>query len=338
MPRNGPLRTMLCAALAAVGLLLVGATREELNLRRQRIARMSPTQKAELARKYERFSRLPREKQDQLRRLHKQLQENDDGPVLREVLWLYCDWLGTLFLGERNDLESLPIDQRVAKIKEKRYRGQDARAIREWSKAHFQRLGLTQQKLFEELMKEIHSRGGRGQGRPRERNSEPSLLVKLFRLEDADFSTLRDRLSPTTRDRFDKMLPKEQRNWVAMALRDVSRPRPPSSAVTDEQLAEYLKSDLISSEDREELMRLPGDEMYTRLLRMYRAAHAPRFQPGGPGRRGPWPPRPGRFDPRGQPGERGEKRADNREPPHDPGLLDVRPDQPPLPTGIDAPP
>ncbi|MBN2217424.1 MAG: hypothetical protein JW719_08610 [Pirellulales bacterium] len=338
MPRNGSLRAMLCAALAAASLLLVGATREELNQRRQRIEQMPPAQKAELARKYERFSRMPREKQDQLRRLHKRLQENDDGPALREVMWLYCDWLGTLFLGERNDLESLPIDQRVAKIKEKRYRGQDARAIREWSKVHFQRLGLTRQKLFEELMNEIHSRGGRGQGRPRERNSEPSLLVRLFRLEDADFSTLRDRLSPATRERFDKLSPKEQRNWVALALRDVSRPRPPSSAVTDEQLAEYLKSDLISSEDREELMRLPGDEMYKRLLRMYRAAHAPRFQPGGPGRRGPWPSRSGRFTPRGEPGERGDQRGGDREPFQGPGLSDLRPDQPPPPTGIAAPP
>jgi len=332
MPRNGFLRTTFCVVLAAASLLLIGATNEELAQRRQRIKAMTPAQKAELVRKQRRFEGLSPEKQVQLRELHRRLAAEPDGEVLQEVMWRYCAWLDTLLLYERNELEKLPADQRVERIKKERYDSQDARAIREWGQAYFEKLGTSPQKLLQEWRQKHPREQFRRVLRSREQAA--ALLVKGFRLEDADLTSLRSRLSPAAGKWFDGLSPEEQRLWVARALFRLMLPTPAPEVVSDEQLAEFLESKSVSKEDRERLMRLPGDEMHEELLRMYRRAN-PGFPRGGPGRRGPdWQRRFGPFGPPGEP--RGERRDRGERPEHR-GHRHLGPDAPP-PPDADMPP
>jgi hypothetical protein len=266
---------------------------------------MTPAEKAELARKHERFQRLAWEKQDQLWRLHERLENDPEGEALREVMRRYCDWLSTLLLYERSELEGLPVGQRLERIKEKRYISQDARAIRAWAEAHFETHGLSPRRLSAgPFMRQIRfwdrrlqpqawegigppppgSSLPRQQAYARQREKIEAALVKHFQLEDADLATLHGWLSPATAEWFDLITPDEQRRWVALRLLDVIRLGPPPDVVGDEELAEFFKSKSLTDEERERLMRLPGDEMYSELLQMFRARNSLGPPPNGPGR------------------------------------------------------
>ncbi|HLA84870.1 MAG TPA: hypothetical protein VJL29_08750 [Thermoguttaceae bacterium] len=317
MPRNGFRKTMACATAVVVA-LSIGAGSEELARRRQRVEQMTPAQQAELIRKQGRFNALSDAKKDLLRELHRRLDEEPDGQALREVLWRYCEWLDTLIPYTRNELEKLPVENRVAGIKQKRSGGQDVRALREWGEAHLARLGLTPARLEQEMWKQFHSRDSGRKGRPPKGGPAES-LVKHFRLEEADLTSLAERLSPVTREQFNKLSAVEQRRWVARAMISSIRPSRPPEVVNDQTLAEFFESNALSDAQREELLKLPGDEMRGALMQLYRRMNARRFPGGGPGRRGPdFERRIRRFPPpEGPPGEPPDpigERRDHRRP------------------------
>lgn len=116
-PRALPLREMLAAVLlgliAAAPLLAM----DWLSEREQQVEQMTPAEKEELNENYEKFLALPPEEQEQLRELHQKLDTDPNGERLRGVMHRYYDWLKTLPAGQRADLLSLPIADRVAKIK-----------------------------------------------------------------------------------------------------------------------------------------------------------------------------------------------------------------------------
>ena len=79
---------------------------------------MTPAEKEELNDNYSKFLGLSPEQQEQLTwYLHQKLDIDPNGERLRGVMHRYYDWLKTLSPGERSDLLSLPIADRVAKIK-----------------------------------------------------------------------------------------------------------------------------------------------------------------------------------------------------------------------------
>jgi len=324
MARNLRWRMTFCVLLAAASLLLVGATEEELARRRQRIEQMTPAEKAELARKQDRFFRLPREKQEQLRQLHERLDAQSDGEALRDVMRRYCDWLDTLLPYARNELEKLPVAQRVESIKQRRYLGQDTRAVREWGKAHFERLGLTPRKLFSDWMVQIRSPEQRRMMHSPEKAE--SWRVKFFRLEEADLSTLRDQFSPATREWFDKLSPEQQRRRVAAMLVEAMRRDRPPEVVGEEQLAEFFTSKSLSDEQREQLLRMPGDEMHSALVRLYHREQGPGFPRGGPRRRRPgWEPPFDQFPRHRGPGDESSLPPPGMEDGRDPAFPEMHP-------------
>jgi hypothetical protein len=293
-------------AIAAASCLLLGSADQESTRRREWIANMTPAERSELARRYKRFHDLAPKRKEQLRALHERLESEPDGQALHEVMCRYCDWLGTLLLYERSDIERLPIDQRVEKIKEKRYSGKEAVAIRAWAEAHFERLGLSTKQLFAgSFLRQIRlwndilrapAREDAGLPPPgppspgerayeRQRDQIETALVRHFRLEDADLTALRGWLSPATAEWFDMITPDEQRRWVALKLLDVIRLDPLPDVVSDEALADFFQSRSLTDEDRERLMRLPGDEMYGELLQRYRDRNSLGPPPSGPNRR-----------------------------------------------------
>jgi hypothetical protein len=269
----------------------------------------------------------------------------------------YHDWLDTLVSYARNDLRRLPVNDRVEKIKKYCYGAQDARALTEWGKSYLNRIGSSRRNLVQEMM---------GQARPRDRKGRPfhspgeaaSSLVKYFQLESADLTTLRDQLSEPTRERFNRLPPDKQRKWVAGELARLifkrslmdHRGGPPKGG-NDEQLAKFFMSELLSDEDRQQLLGLPGKQMYDSLRLQYHWKNAPGVLPGGPGRDGPdWPPSLHRLhDPSDKPDDRDPvdrpERRDHRGPegigPEGPPWLgpvmpDVAPERPPENRAKDA--
>ncbi len=80
---------MLSKSLLALGLLFVAARPllafDELAARRDQIEKMTAAEKEDLQEKFKTFLSLPAEEQDQLRRLHEQLESDRQGAKLREV-------------------------------------------------------------------------------------------------------------------------------------------------------------------------------------------------------------------------------------------------------------
>ncbi|MBN1588609.1 MAG: hypothetical protein JW888_03755 [Pirellulales bacterium] len=306
------------AVLAAISLVLIAASREDLNARRKLIEAKSLDQKAVLANQWVLFASLTPERQKQLCNLHARLEAESDRDALREVMRRYHDWLGTLVSYARNDLKRLPVDQRVEKIKQKCYWAQDERALRKWGESYIKQNGLSRAKLLNQIREQGHTREwmGRLSGSP---NDVSSFLVKCFQLETADLTTLRSQLSEPGRERFDHWSPDERRKHVVRELAKMVLPRSlmgyrgetPRRA-SDEQLAAFFMSNSLSDNEREWLLGLPGKDMYNNLRRQYHWKNSPKHPIRQPGhgrsnwqsssrRLGDSPDKPGRRKPADQP-------------------------------------
>lgn len=113
-------RSAVVAGFASLVLLtaLIGHAQETKSERAARIAAMSDAEKLALRNKLERFDRLPADERQRLFNLNAQLEERSDGEELRQVMHRYYDWLKTLNSGQRLELQELPIQERIVKIKE----------------------------------------------------------------------------------------------------------------------------------------------------------------------------------------------------------------------------
>lgn len=85
---------------------------------RHRLESMTAAEKEDLLRKKERFEKLSSEEQARYRKLHEQVTTDPEADRLKHVMTRYCDWLKTLSAEQKVELEKLPADKRVAKVKE----------------------------------------------------------------------------------------------------------------------------------------------------------------------------------------------------------------------------
>src|SRR5262245_56059345 len=83
-----------------------------------KIESQTSEQKAELLRKKERFDKLSEVEKARLRDLHAQLAASPDWPELQTLMGRYCNWLKGLNPRERDEMLSLPVEKRIARIKE----------------------------------------------------------------------------------------------------------------------------------------------------------------------------------------------------------------------------
>lgn len=110
--------------LLAAGLLpaLAALAEETLEQGRQRLEQMRANgqfdELDQLRRKQERFGNLPPEEQQRIRELHASIASRPDADRLYGVLHRYNEWLKTLTSEQRAELDGLPIDRRIARIKE----------------------------------------------------------------------------------------------------------------------------------------------------------------------------------------------------------------------------
>ena len=115
------LSRLVVAATATCGCLLsIEPARADdvRDLRRTEIENMDQAAKDNLRRNYEWFVGLTTDEQDRLRALHQHIEEQPDSEALQELLGRYCEWLQTLSPKQQAELKDMPIDERIAKIRE----------------------------------------------------------------------------------------------------------------------------------------------------------------------------------------------------------------------------
>ncbi len=123
--RYGALGVGLAVGLASVALADSYADRTA------KVAAMTSEQKSELLRKKSRFDGLEEPERQRLRDLHAELEASPDCIALKKVMAHYCNWLRNLSARDRDEVLSLPLEDRIKRIKEIVSR-QEAQRLRDY--------------------------------------------------------------------------------------------------------------------------------------------------------------------------------------------------------------
>ena len=309
--RRSCLVVLILVALVACVFQSAAAGADEVSVR-ERLAAMTPAEREEFERKQRRFYELPEAEQERLRQLHTEITTAPDAAQLVQAMQRYHEWLKTLRPGERAELRSLPLDQRIQRIKQlrdnqalQRFRqmtastldADDLRHIGEWARDYLRRheseivatMPPEQQQAYRES-KDVRYKGF-------------LLTMAFLRLEanrlnisQEEVNDLLARLSPDAQ----KLLPREtdaqQRNrmlrtWIEVALWSPWRRDHPQPEVSQDELARFLEKE-VSPEQREYLEGLPAELFRREAERLYHfyKRRGEGFPPRGRGRSGSEPP------------------------------------------------
>ena len=304
---------------------------ESLAERRERIEAMPAAEKEQLLRRLERFESLAPAEQERLRKLDRDIQRDDHAAELREALRRYYAWFKALPDYRRDELLMLDARQRVDRIQRwrdeqtkttaNRLPRKDAEALFRWMEQYATKNESRVLSLLPEERRQYLAKGD-----PAARRRVVQWLMwqrwtfggmgKLPMAADEDLAELRARFTPETLRRLEGLSTVEQwrtiANWVFQELRaQMSSRRPGTIAPIDEQhLADFFEREL-SDEERDQLLRLPADQMQRELRIKYLQKnklvepgwyphdgrwHGGKPPPGGEGKGprkppGPWPPR-----------------------------------------------
>ncbi len=314
---------ILCLLLGGFALLAAAASpidfaSETLDQRRARLEAMTPVEKEELRNKKERFDALLPERQEQIRAMHEELLADPNAEQLSRILVNYHEWLKSLSPKQRTDLETAPIEERVALIRQLRQQQErqnlrnlaaneklnqeDLRSIFEW-------LDDVVRNHEEELLSALPT-----VNQPKVRaitDDAKRRRVLLFALhqrrhvrslalpDEQDVSLLESRLSPEARAALEQARTAGNeaelvRGWIGAAM--FSRF---SWQVSNEDLqkfyADYLNEQKKLDEPqaeriRERLENLPREQRNWELRRLYFAHLYEPWREEGSGQGG-WPPR-----------------------------------------------
>ena len=280
------LLSALLGAFCAAGVARADDARSD---RRRRIESMTPAEKQELQRRREQFERLPPEEQQRLRNLHHQIEADADADQLREVMHRYSQWARTLPPHRRAELQELPPAERVERIKawyQEELRQQagrlgpeDTEGLLRWMEKSAAR---HEAKFLESLPQERRAQFAALDAQVRQRAVmwmvwQRWLMVAPGQppaIPEGELAQLRNELSPETRARLEAEPDAEQwktvMGWIRHELRSQwsRRGRMPMPSADDTQLAQFFESEL-TSEERDRLLNLPGDEMLRELQRLY---------------------------------------------------------------------
>jgi hypothetical protein len=300
------------------------ADEENVPSRRQRIRNMSLDEKEQLLRSEDRFGNLSVEEQRQVRRLHEDLQNDDDREQLRAIMHNYCEWLKPLSSLSWAELSEMAPQQRIARVKEwlqeeqrregaRRPGHRDMEAVFKWMNDFAVQHRTALVASLPKAPREQFPKSGKSEQRQ-------MLFWQLWlqwqtpvagklppMITDEDIAQLRAKLTPQTRKRLEGKSPSEQCQLVIGWLHqgpwhpeDDRRMHGRLPKDDDERLAEFFEG--LSPEDRDRLLAMPGEEMQWRLQQMYWMRMRPPEGPGRPPGRirrpgDPEPPRPWKGGP-----------------------------------------
>jgi hypothetical protein len=272
--------------------------------RRQRIRNISLDEKEQLLRSEDRFGNLTVEEQRQVRRLHEDLQNDDDREQLRAIMHNYCEWLKPLSSLSWAELSEMAPPQRVARVKEwlleeqrregaRRPGHKDMEAIFKWMNDAAMQHKTALVASLPKAQREQFPKSGKSEQRQ-------MLFWQLWlqwqtpvagklppMITDDDITQLRGRLTPQTRKRLEGKPVFEQCQLVIGWLHqgpwhpdDDRRMHGRLPKDDDERLAEFFEG--LSPEDRDRLLAMPGEEMQWRLQQMYWMRMRPPERTGRP--------------------------------------------------------
>jgi hypothetical protein len=266
------------------------AAQESIAQRRQRIEHMDPAEHEKLSRLQQRFATLNAAEQERLRRLDESLRAADDGPLLRRTIHRYWDWLNALPLYARGELAGLDPAERIKAIERRLKDATDLEALQKWM--HDRATGREAQ--FLSTLPEPQ-RKGLMEMSPAARHQWVFLAMYQRRrpgggvrplgtmLTDEDLATLRGLLSPQTRQELESKPKEQQRQTIAGWMHDVVREERSHShpaAADDPQLADFFDR-VLTDEERDRLLAMPGEEMLRSLQQLYLTRTGQMRRPNG---------------------------------------------------------
>lgn len=296
---------IIVVALASLSWPMPRAAGQSVAEARAKIDALSVDQREKLRHRWEEFRELPAEERSRIRALHHHLETDPDGAELRGVADRYATWLKQLPPLTRSELQSLPADKRIERIRKimkqqeasalKELDESEAEIVRQWLSEHADRLiARLPDPIRHRLMRIEDARGRRFAlimmwNAPQSRHDFRRLL------REEDLAPLRQAL-PADVSGAMKDLPTEQQwrlveGWIRQLVQHRWRQGRDASGFGtrgEEQLLELFESGL-SDEQVDRLVNMPPDQMRGELLRLYmeRRGVGPR---GGSGRRGRGPP------------------------------------------------
>lgn len=274
----------LCVGLVGVGLAAATSSypaAEPLEARRARLEAMPDDERDRLMRNQQRFEQMPEAQQEELRALHAALEQDPQSEQLKRVMRRYQEWLKTLPTSRRAELQQLPIDERVERIKSwqaearreqsRHLEPSDIKTYLEWiEKRVVSTLTDKEKKALEAAGNDWHRRA-----MIRLHLEDPRGRLKL-RPTIEEFRELKRNLSPAAQaalteaqtegnDAVRRLL----YSWMVQARRGLEESRMPN--VNKEELTRYFDS--LSDRDRDDYLALPPDEMWRRLEWRYLREH-----------------------------------------------------------------
>ncbi len=291
------------ACLSAVGVIVMAEEKQSADDARSaqgRVESMTPAEKHELALRQQRFAALNPDEQDQLRRLHKQLERDPKSPELRRVMSRYYEWLKTLPPYVRAELAELSTAKRVERIKELReeerrrqaklLRPEDADVLHKWMEAIVTRHG---DRIIESMPDQMRKRLADLKGPMRQRAIMGALWMRSYQpgsgktptIPEQELTKLRSKLSATARKHLESLPAADQWRTIAGWCRQAAHRRPfgrrsgqgdpargdparGNPSKTDEELAQFFEHEL-SAQQRDRLLGLPAEQMQSELWRLY---------------------------------------------------------------------
>jgi hypothetical protein len=294
---------------------------DDLDARRERLLAMDTTQKQELRRKFDRFQAFPEEKQGQLRELDRGLRSDPEAAGLLETLRQYHGWLLMHSPLERSDLQKMPADARLARIRQLKrdetdrlvvglsdderklfdlgpLTDKDLKTVFDWSHD-------TVLRQKNEILREVrgHDRDWVESAPDKQEESRRLFIVAMQRrggppkvtdIPESDWDALLAKLSTGTRSELAKEEPEKLKQaaqlhrWVVgtMQARFAAR-----AGVTREDLIKVYNE--LDANVRRGMADLPPEDLYRRLMREHMLRQGkqqgPWWGPGGDKQPGPPP-------------------------------------------------
>jgi hypothetical protein len=293
---NGHPKFILAVILTVSCLLLTGSSiPKDIDARRRQVAQMTPTEKAQLYRLWERFKALPKEERENIKKLERQISEDETADELRDVMRRYYHWCRTLPAYQRLELQDYPIEERIAQIRNLKRQTENVAGLKKWldakAKQIEEQLSDEQRKRFSRFgpdyirrmlfwqMRSIAKNSGRNTNNP---------------LTDQDLANLRANLSEPTQRALEKLPPRQQ--WKKIVerlepyLREQARRRrfdrhtlTSPYGIPNEDLATIFESLPLKRQD--ELLSLPAEDMLQQLQQIHMDRSLRKFRPRNPDNR-----------------------------------------------------
>ncbi len=281
------------------------------------VSALNPTDREQLRQRQRQFDSLDVRQQQKLREIHQRLCRSDSGEVYG-TLYRYCEWLATLPDGERADLLELPADERIERIKQRQrdltYTPFDVmRVVMEWLSQYAQQ---HEREFQRQLPVEVRDRLDR-MPPARDRFRIYMLLREVARQRDkiefppassGEIEQLVAQLPEDSLTHFSTRVDFSNPAAVPRQLLELidSNMKRRFRAVDEDRLKKFYESDALTTQQRDQLDRLPPEDarqqlqelmLLSRLDEMQRDRRRGLDRPprgGGPfGRRGRPPMGPG---------------------------------------------